>query len=462
MLHPSLLAPLSLALAPAALAAGPVAAGQVAPATMDTRVIESHNGAAACARSHRSALNADGEVIVRDDRDLPARALREALEGADFVRAGVGAARGAGLDVQYLLEPAVAADPDFVAGLNEAASVWENLINDDVAIFIEVGFVSNQGFIGAASSNSDEYDYGLVRSVMIGDAGPEEAAYCASLPSPLPIESDGGFTESDDASFDGIVLNTANARALGFSINTDAPGFSDASIVLNTDFDFDTDPSDGIDDGATDLVYVMTHEIGHMLGFVSVTDNFFGAGDSASGLDIFRVGFGGADNDPETLSEFGAVAREVRMGVEAALDPVGAITGAPAGEVYRFSTGSFFGDGRQASHWKDDDLLGIQPNIGIMDPTTSAPGGPGSGTNPGYITVADRVAFSVIGWDIDITPAPGCAGDLDGDNSVGSGDLGVLLAAWGTADPGADLDASGTVGSGDLGVLLAAWGPCPE
>lgn len=457
MLHPSLLAPLSLALAPAALAAGPAA-----PRTMDTRVVESHDGAAACAKSHRSALNADGDVIVRDDRDLPARALREALEGVDFVRAGAGAARGAGLDVQYLLEPAVAADPDFVAGLEEAASVWENLINDDVAIFIEVGFVSDQGFIGAASNNSDEYDYNLVRSAMLSDAGPEEAAYCASLPSPLTIESDGGFSDSDEASFDGIVLSTANARALGFAVNTNAPDFSDASIVLNTDFDFDTDPSDGIDDGATDLVYVMIHEIGHMLGFVSVTDNFFGAGDSATGLDVYRVGFGGADNDPDSLSQFSAVAREVRMGVEAALDPVNAVVGAPEAEVYRFSTGSFFGDGRQASHWKDDDLLGIQPNIGIMDPTTSAPGGPGTGTNPGYITVADRIAFSVIGWDIAITPAPGCAGDLDGTGAVGSGDLGVLLAAWGSAGTGADLDGSGTVGSGDLGILLAAWGPCPK
>jgi len=48
--------------------------------------------------------------------------------------------------------------------------------------------------------------------------------------------------------------------------------------------------------------------------------------------------------------------------------------------------------------------------------------------------------------------------DLDGDGSVGSGDLGILLAAWGSSDPAADLDGDGTVGSGDLGILLAAWG----
>jgi len=48
--------------------------------------------------------------------------------------------------------------------------------------------------------------------------------------------------------------------------------------------------------------------------------------------------------------------------------------------------------------------------------------------------------------------------DLDGDGTVGSGDLGILLAAWGSGDPAADLDGDGTVGSGDLGILLAGWG----
>ena len=52
-----------------------------------------------------------------------------------------------------------------------------------------------------------------------------------------------------------------------------------------------------------------------------------------------------------------------------------------------------------------------------------------------------------------------CPEDLDGDGSVGSGDLAILLAAWGSTGA-ADLDGSGTVGSGDLAVLLAAWGPC--
>jgi len=55
-----------------------------------------------------------------------------------------------------------------------------------------------------------------------------------------------------------------------------------------------------------------------------------------------------------------------------------------------FSTGSFFGDGRQASHWKDDGITGNL--LGVMDPTF----GPGSILS---ITEADLRALDVIGYD---------------------------------------------------------------
>ena len=58
---------------------------------------------------------------------------------------------------------------------------------------------------------------------------------------------------------------------------------------------------------------------------------------------------------------------------------------------------------------------------------------------------------------------PPCPADLNGSGTVDSGDLAILLAAWGP-NPGnaADLNGSGTVDSGDLAILLAAWGPCPQ
>lgn len=52
-----------------------------------------------------------------------------------------------------------------------------------------------------------------------------------------------------------------------------------------------------------------------------------------------------------------------------------------------------------------------------------------------------------------------CPADLDGDGSVGPGDLATLLGAWGSGGP-ADLDADGSVGPGDLATLLGSWGAC--
>jgi hypothetical protein len=53
-----------------------------------------------------------------------------------------------------------------------------------------------------------------------------------------------------------------------------------------------------------------------------------------------------------------------------------------------------------------------------------------------------------------------CPGDFDGDGFVGGGDLGSMLAAWGTDNPTFDLDGSGTVNGGDLGLFLSFWGNC--
>ena len=59
-----------------------------------------------------------------------------------------------------------------------------------------------------------------------------------------------------------------------------------------------------------------------------------------------------------------------------------------------FSTGSDLGDGNQASHWKDGLALGI------MDPTAN----PAGQTNTP--TTLDKIAFDVIGWDVDYNAVP--------------------------------------------------------
>lgn len=62
--------------------------------------------------------------------------------------------------------------------------------------------------------------------------------------------------------------------------------------------------------------------------------------------------------------------------------------------IAQFATGQIHGDGRQASHWKDN--LGI----GIMDPTVSS----GEFLS---ISALDTEAMDVIGWDLADAPEPG-------------------------------------------------------
>ncbi len=54
-----------------------------------------------------------------------------------------------------------------------------------------------------------------------------------------------------------------------------------------------------------------------------------------------------------------------------------------------------------------------------------------------------------------IDPPAASPADLDGNGRVDGGDLGLLFAAWGSAQP--DLDGSGSVDGGDLGILLQEW-----
>ncbi len=65
-------------------------------------------------------------------------------------------------------------------------------------------------------------------------------------------------------------------------------------------------------------------------------------------------------------------------------------------------------------------------------------------------------ADAAIAWHI---PESVCAGDSNGDGSVGLGDLLEVLSNWGTeGSAGGDVDGDNTVGLGDLLTVLSNWG----
>jgi hypothetical protein len=98
-----------------------------------------------------------------------------------------------------------------------------------------------------------------------------------------------------------------------------------------------------------------------------------------------------AGNAPTNAAEFTNNPRNFVPGAAAVTSDVT--------NTWAMSTGvGVNGDGRQASHWKDDGLTGI--HIGIMDPTLSF------GAVFG-LTAADIRALDLIGWDQAVaTPVP--------------------------------------------------------
>ena len=52
-----------------------------------------------------------------------------------------------------------------------------------------------------------------------------------------------------------------------------------------------------------------------------------------------------------------------------------------------------------------------------------------------------------------------CPGDFNGDGVVDGGDLGLMVAGWGTSEY--DLTGDGLTDGADLGMMFSAWGECP-
>ena len=263
-----------------------------------------------------------------------------------------------------------------------AANRWEALVSNPINVVIDVDYGPNYfgspygdtHILGQTGSRQNSTSFSTFRQRLIANSptSAELNLYNALPASTLPLE--GGGTASS------VVVTRANARALGLSPNITNPdaiavGGGDAGIGFNSNFNngngsFDFNPDDGISSSATDFDAVVTHEIGHALGFVS---NAGGENPGAlTGWDVFRFRPGSA-----TLATMATAPRVMGAGgtqvffdaqphvvSNTQTQELGLSTGGPDGEA----TG---GDGNQSSHWKDDSLSSGR-YIGIMDPTISS------------------------------------------------------------------------------------------
>lgn len=287
-------------------------------------------------------------------------------------------------------------------GFRKAADIWESIFKDDVTVNIASGFAAlGQNIIGQARSANIGTDYAIMKAALSADAtSAADAVMVAGLPAGDSYSKliNGTWQSANlyggqsytQTGVQGLQMTRANAKAMGLIAGNDTA--IDGEITFSSDFSFDFDSSNGISVGSMDFIGIALHEIGHALGFVSGVDildyySYFGGpvysdvaySPYATPLDFTRCSDESEAKGADMDWTANAAAKSFAINGQCA-------SGARVDNAW--STGSFQGDGRQASHWKDNS------DFGILDPTASY----GEFLQ---ISQLDIFAFDVIGWDLE-------------------------------------------------------------
>ncbi len=296
-----------------------------------------------------------------------------------------------------------------------AGAQWTSVITTDVTVNLnfESGLRLSNGLLGTTRALKIDLYYDDFRNRLAQvSSSAADAVAVAHLPTTKQLAFDrlinltsdnpagaGSATPYVDHGSTTVELSAANARAIGLQFQgNESPGCAaacDARIDISTRYLYDYDPSDGITPGTYDFVGVVTHEIGHALGFFSGVDfldaaaspRLAGQFNRVNSLDLFRYSSLSAASH---VIDFTADDRAKYFSID------GGVTAGTA-----FAEGEYHGDGAQASHWKDG-------SAGVMQPYL-APGVAGP-----RISAADLLAMDVIGWTVSPVPEPATAALLLG------------------------------------------------
>ena len=305
------------------------------------------------------------------------------------------------------------------AAFIRAAASWEAVINSAVTIFIDADFgptdFDNQpwetGVLGSTSHPSLPHEpYGTVRNALLTGAN---SAQKIQIYNALPANA----VPTNNGSGSSVEMTVSNsiARAIGLLPPSALATDSAAQIGFNSTFTFDFDPSDGITSNQFDFEAIVTHEIGHALGFTSNA----GTGSTLPAMwDLYRFRTGTTTGNFPTalriMTVGGPTGNTLQFFFAPGLTELGLSTGGPEAVL----TGG--GDGNQSSHWKQASLNGGEL-IGIMDPRIPR------GVHR-VITSNDLTTLDIFGYNSTPVPPPlndnfslaqvigGCAGTANGSN----------------------------------------------
>ena len=278
-------------------------------------------------------------------------------------------ATGVRANVAFNLIPESGTPQYAIDGFNAAAQMWSSVLGNNITVNIQIGYASlGATVIGETSSAFVESSYAQTLQALANSrvSSDDYASYAhlqqgSSYTRLINHTSDNPNGANSATpyldSMSRVGMTTATAKALGLA---DTGASLDATIRFSSDFNFDFNHNGPIAPGAMDFVGVAAHEIGHALGFVSGVDDidYLGGvynGDTFSSnlLDLFRYSLLSLSYG-EGVTDYTADNRDKFFSVDG---------GATA--IALFADGVNYGDGNQASHWKDN--LGL----GIMDPTAA-------------------------------------------------------------------------------------------
>ena len=305
-----------------------------------------------------------------------------------------------------------------------AGQLWSKYISDDMTVNIHVEMTNALPYNvvgGALPAMTADISYAKFRDFYEADI---TSSYDDQYFNSLSLKTDWGVEKFDALIDVGLGNNTrqssstidmtrANAKALGLvsQHSSELDGYILMNDLSNSSVDwrYETYIKQGETGGSKlDFYSVAVHEIGHVLGFVSGVDayepvrfnNWTELGqfydynwwqfdrhkqdvvDAATPLDMFRY----SQHSLDINDSFNTI--DLSVGANSYFGP---------GELrYQFATGkdtSVYGDGFQASHWKEHRQAGEISYSGIMDPLIRMGGGR-------FATDRDMRAMDVIGYDL--------------------------------------------------------------